>query len=110
MNNIQAENQDDIHEGKIFAIISYWLFLCILPLLLKKNNKFAVFHAKQGLVLFIFLVLGFILNMIPFLGWLIYRIVLFLYLVMLVWGSSQALMGKYTRIPVVSKIADKIVL
>lgn len=100
----------EIKEGKIFAVIAYWLILCILPLILKKDNKFAVHHGKQGLVLFIFLVAGFIFSIIPFLGQLVYRFVLFIYLLLLLWGTIQALMGNYSRIPVVSDIADKISL
>ena len=98
----------EIKEGKIFAVVSYWLILCILPLLLKKDNKFAVHHGKQGLVLFIFLVAGFIFNIIPILGWIVYRIVLFIYIVLMLWGTIQALIGNYSRIPIVSEIADKI--
>ena len=100
----------EVKEGKIFAVVSYWLFLCILPLILKKDNKFAVFHGKQGLVLFIFLVAGFIFNIIPFLGQLVYRFALFIYLLLSLWGTIQALMGNYSRIPLVSSIADKIIL
>ena len=107
---VQITTDKDIEEGKIFAVISYWLFLCILPLMLKKDNKFACFHAKQGLVLFIFLVGGFIFNIIPIFGGLIYRIVLVIYLLSMLWGTIQALMGNYTRIPIVADIADKISL
>jgi len=105
-----ANNEKDIEEGKIFAVVAYWFFLCILPFLLKKDNKFAVFHGKQGLVLFIFLVAGFIFNIIPFLGWLVYRIISFVYLLFLLWGTINALMGKYYRLPLVADIADKIVI
>lgn len=105
-----TENNKDIEEGKIFAIVSYWFFLCILPFLLKKDNKFACFHGKQGLVLFIFLVAGFIINIIPVVGWLVYRIVSFIYLVLLLVGTIQALRGKYFRIPIVANIADKIII
>jgi uncharacterized membrane protein len=99
----------EIREGKIFAAVAYWLFLCILPLMLKKDNKFAAFHGKQGLVLFIFFVAGFILSIIPF-GGLAFRLILFVYLVLSLWGTIQALSGKYTRIPIVSDLADKISL
>lgn len=105
----KAQSQE-IKEGKIFAMISYWFILCILPLVLKKDNKFAVHHGKQGLVLFIFLVAGFIFNIIPCLGQVVYRFVLFIYLLLLLWGTIQALMGNYSRIPVVWGIADKIIL
>jgi len=104
-------NEDkEIQEGKIFAAVAYWPFLCILPLILKKGNKFACFHGKQGLVLFIFLVSGFIFNIIPFLGGLPFRLVLIIYLVLMLWGTIQALMGKYARIPIVADIADQISL
>lgn len=99
-----------IKEGKIYAFVSYWPFLCILPLILKKDNKFAVFHGKQGLVLFMFWVAGFIFNIIPFLGWIVYKFVLFTYLLLCLWGSIQALMGNYARIPIVADLADKISL
>lgn len=98
----------EIKEGKVFAIASYWLILCILPLMLKKDNKFAVHHAKQGLVLFIFLVAGLMINIIPFIGQIIFRVVLFIYFFLVLWGTIAALMGKDARIPVVCDIADKI--
>lgn len=104
------DKEKDIQEGKIFAVVGYWLFLCILPLMLKKDNKFAIHHGKQGLVMFIFLVAGFIVSIIPVLGAFVYHIVLFIYLILMLWGSIQALMGNYSRIPVISDIADKIIL
>ncbi len=104
------DQAQEVKEGKIFAVVAYWFFLCILPLILKKENKFAVFHGKQGLVLFIFLVAGFIFSIIPLLGWMVYRFVLLIYLLLCLWGTIQALMGNYSRMPVVSDIADKISL
>ncbi len=105
-----STDSKEIQEGKIFAMAGYWCFLCILPLMLKKENSFAVYHGKQGLVLFIFLVAGFLFNIIPGFGNLVWRLVLFIYLGTFIWGSIQALMGKYGHIPVVSNIADKISL
>ncbi len=103
--------QDDVvKEGKIYAVVSYWLFLCILPLILKKDNKFAVYHGKQGLVLFIFLVLGFIFHILPLIGPIFYNLVLLTYLLASVWGTIEALVGNYCRIPIVSDIANKISL
>ena len=103
-------NAKEISDGRILACVAYWMILCILPLLLMKNNKFAVYHGKQGLVLFIIFIGAFILGTIPFLGWLIFRVVSYLYLLLALWGTFQALAGKYTRTPIISKIADKIIL
>lgn len=104
----QTVDTREIKEGKIFAVVSYWFFLCILPFLLKKHNKFAVFHGKQGLVLFIFLVIGLIFSILPFLGKMVAQVIMFIYLLFMLWGTIQALLGNYSRIPVVSDIAEKI--
>lgn len=105
-----ADKNQEIQDGKIFAMLGYWCFLCILPLILKKENSFAVYHGKQGLVLFIFLVGGFLLNIIPVLGQITWRLTLFIYLALFIWGTIQALTGKCGRIPIISNIADKIIL
>lgn len=106
----QIIEDKEITEGKFFAIISYVSFLCVITLALKKTNKFALYHARQGLVLFVAEVAAFILSIIPFLGWLIGVFGYALFLLISIWGIIQAAQGIYCRIPVVSKIADKIVL
>jgi uncharacterized membrane protein len=105
-----SRQEDEIKQGKFFAVIAYWIFLCVLSLLLKKDNKFALYHGKQGLVLFIFLAAGFMFNILPLLGQYAYRLILLVYLVLSLWGMVQALRGKYARIPLVSRIAEKIIL
>jgi len=104
-------NQKEIQEGKFFAVISYISFLCIISLGFKKDNKFAVHHAKQGLVLFVFEVASFILSIIPLLGGFLRIFGTLIFTLVSLWGILQALTGDSTsRIPVVSDIADKIVL
>lgn len=99
-----------MQEGKFFAVISYISFLCIVALVLKKENKFALYHAKHGLVLFVFEVVSFILSVIPFLGWLFRTFGMAIFFLVSIWGILQALMGRYSRIYKISEIADKIIL
>ena len=99
-----------VEEGRFFAVISYIGFLCILALLLKKDNKFSIHHAKQGLVLFVFESAVFILSIIPLLGWLLGWLGFVLFFLFSVWGMLEASGGKYSRLPVVADIADKIIL
>ena len=104
---MKNESQE-VLDGKAYAILSYLWILCLVPLLLKKENKFALFHAKQGLVLFIGeLVLGFV-GVIPFLGWAILFFGTALFGVLSVVGLVQVLMGNYWKMPVVGDIAEKI--
>lgn len=99
-----------IQEGKFFALISYIGFLCIISLVLKKDNKFALYHAKQGLVLFVFEVTSFIISIIPILGWFLGTFGVLIFALVSIWSILQSLMGNYHRIPIVSDIADKIIL
>lgn len=105
-----TDKQKEIEEGKFFAVISYISFLCIISLILKKDNKFTLYHAKQGLVLFVFEVAAFILSVIPILGFLIRILGLLIFTLVSLWGILQALMGNCGRIPIISPIASKIVL
>jgi len=105
-----SQRQKDIQEGKFFAVISYISFLCIVALVLKKDNKFALYHAKQGLVLFVFEVATFIVSIIPLLGWLAGILGFVIFSLFSIWGILQALMGNYNHFPVISDIANKIII
>ena len=104
----QGTEDSVVKEGKIFAILAYIGILCLIPLLVKKENKFAFFHAKQGLVIFIAEIALGIIGMIPFLGWLIAALGLILIPIICLIAIIQVLMGNYWRIPVIADIADKI--
>jgi len=106
----EAAKQKEIQEGKFFAVISYISFLCIVSLLLKKDNRFALYHAKQGLVLFVLEVGAFIISVIPILGWLIGMFSCVIFGLFSLWGILQAFMGNQNRFPLISDIAEKIVL
>jgi uncharacterized membrane protein len=95
-------------EGKVWAILAYIGILCLLPLLLKKDNKFVLFHSKQGLVLFIGEAAAFLVNLIPVLGQVIFIIVTLVAGIFSLVGIIKVLMGEYWKAPYVSDIAEKI--
>jgi uncharacterized membrane protein len=98
----------EIEEGKIFAFLGYWGILFLVPLLAKKENRFALFHAKQGLVLFIAEVIVGILLCIPFIGWIIGFLGSIFCLVMAIIGMVQSLSGKYWKMPWLGTYAERI--
>src|SRR3989338_11112187 len=100
-------NDKQVMEGKIFAILSYLSILCIIPLVLKRDNSFVLSHGKQGLVLFIGEVTIFVISVV--FDWIL-RPSIFVFGVFSLWGIIEALKGQYVRMPVVSDIADKITL
>lgn len=104
------EKSSEVKEGIFFGVISYIGFFCIVTLILKKDNKFALYHAKQGLVLFVFEVVCFVLSIIPILAWLMKTAGFIVFIAASLAGMYRAAKGKHIRIPVVSDIAEKIVL
>ena len=97
----------EVQEGKIYAVLAYISILWVLPLLLKKDNKFAAFHGKQGMVIFLAEIVCVVAAFTPFLG-AIGTIALYLLVFVSIWGIIQALAGKYTKIPIICDLADKI--
>ena len=90
----------DIEENKVMACLSYLGILFLIPLLAKKDSKFAQAHAKQGMALFI---LEVILAIIPYLGWLLEFAVVIIAII----GLINALQGKFWKIPGLYDISKK---
>lgn len=103
-------SQAEIDEGKIWGVLGYLGILCLIPLLAKKDNRFALFHAKQGLVLLIWIVGASIIGWIPLLGWMIFFLSVFGVSVLCLIGIIQVLIGNMWKIPIVGDIAEKIKL
>lgn len=108
MNKRRASEDQEIVEGKIFAIVSYLSIFCIVPLVLKKDNTFVLSHGKQGLVLFVGEVAIFIIHII--LGQWFLKLGFFVLGIFSFIGIIKCLKGEYVRLPIVSDIADKITL
>lgn len=105
MANLQnPESNRDIEDNKILAAVGYVWILCLVPLFLKRNSRFAQFHAKQGLVLFIIEIVGWLIFWIPLIGWLLFVVVI----IFAVMGISSALQGRWWEMPILGKYARKI--
>lgn len=58
MDNTGNSNQNDQSNTILFSILSYIGILWLIPLLVEKNDKVVRFHVNQGIVLFIFDIIG----------------------------------------------------
>ncbi len=100
-------------DSKLWAFLAYFLSIIgfVLVLALKKNDRFAMYHAKQSLVLFIVYLAGYIVLMfIPIIGWAIMTIWWIFGLVWAVMGIINAVTGKIKPLPIIGKFAEKIKL
>lgn len=108
----QTGSSKDIEENKVIAAIGYISILCFVPLLMAKESKFAQFHAKQGLVLFIIGVIVMLINVvigwIPFIGWAIALTLSAIVIILSLLGLIKALAGEWYEVPLVSDFAKKL--
>lgn len=102
-----ANEEEMIEEGKAAAVLGYVPFLCFIPLIKMRHNKFAFRHGKQGLFLLFIEILA-IFFMFDIISNLFWGILLILSIGSAVFGILYALQGKEFTIPFVGDSADKI--
>jgi uncharacterized membrane protein len=115
-----VNEQPELKEARLLGAASYILFLCFLPPLLLKENKFAMHHARQGFLLFfveiVLAILVYIvehsIGLIPILGFLIVVVLKFVagvaVLLTAVIGIVKAVSGQYWTIPVVGEHSPRV--
>lgn len=96
---LSEQDKKDIEENKVITVLSYIGLLFLVPLLAKKESKFAKFHAKQGLVLCI----GWFFTWIPYLGWLLWIAIA----IFSIWGIINVLNGQFKELPIIGDLAKK---
>lgn len=97
----------DVEENKVMAAIGYLGILFLVPLLAKKDSPFAQYHAKQGMILFIFEVIISFVMVIPFLGWMIGGLGWLFGVILFIMGLVNALGGKMQPLPLIGQFAEK---
>lgn len=102
--DVNYNEKQDIRDNSFLAAIGYIWILCFVPLFLKRKSKFAQFHAKQGLVLFIIEIVGWLVFWIPLIGWLLFLAIL----VLAIMGIMNALQGVWWEMPYLGKYARRI--
>ncbi|GEM_PF-5109325 len=100
--NVIQFSQEDISENSLISGFAYFQFF--LPLVVRYNSDYARFHANQALLLLIaYVVGGFILIIIPVIGWmLLLAYSLFLLVVDGIYMVS-GLRGMTKEIPIIGK-------
>lgn len=110
MSDIKKEGSKmQITKDNIYSILAYLWVLCLIPVLMKKDDVSVKFHARQGLMLFIIEVALGIIGIIPFLGVLVSRVGGLVCLVLSVMGIINVLKGKEWKIPYVGDWAEKMI-
>ena len=102
-----AGGGNDVEANKGIAVLSYLGVLCLIPLLAKKESKFAQYHAKQGLVLFIAEIVLWVVNLVPVLGQLVFVLGWIIALVLAIMGIMAVTKGEMKELPLIGGFAAK---
>lgn len=89
------------------GFLSYLGVLCLIPLIFGRNDEFANFHARQGLVLWIWGVLAIFSLHIPILGAFFFSSSVFFILFLSFVGLVSVQFSRMWRIPVIGMLAGK---
>ncbi len=93
----------DIEKNKVMGILAYILFL--IPMLAAKESKFAMYHANQGLVLFLCMVtISIAGGVIPIIGHLLIPLGQLGGLILIVMGIINASKGEMKPLPLIGGI------
>ncbi len=105
---LQSPVADELEsdESRLAALIAYIPFLCFIPLLNMRENKVALFHARQGTILFLIELAAAVL-LIDGISDFFFKAILVGAVVLAAAGIYFALQGKSVRLPVISDLADK---
>ena len=101
-----ATSGDEMEQAKPTVWLAYLGILFLIPLLTLKDNAFAKFHVKQGIILTILGVAVWVVAWIPFIGWLLGLVFWVYILVMIIMGIVDSLGGKYWRMPILGGLAQ----
>jgi uncharacterized membrane protein len=93
--NYQQADPADAEKNKLMGILAYIIFF--IPLLAAKDSKFAMYHANQGLVLFLAaLAVSILGSIIPLLGWFLIlplgMLAVFIFAILGIINASKGLM------------------
>jgi len=105
-----AAGNNEVEEGKVFAILSYALSFVGLPFflipLIMRNNEFSLYHAKQCLILWLAGLVGSVVSgilMVVCIGVFLWVAVCIFCLVLNVMGLINAIKLEMKPLPVIGK-------
>jgi len=97
-------DKKEVEEGKALAVISYFWLISLIVLLVKKDNEFVLFHAKQGFVLSLLYTLFFTIPILRFITWILGMIGILFAII----GAVKAYSGETWKMPFLGDFAQKI--
>lgn len=104
----ESEAKFSFDEKSLTAAASYVGPLIVIPFITGKDDPFTKFHLKQGILVFVPLLLAWVLGEFFFFLWPIIQLINFGILVFAIIGVVNALQGKEVPLPLIGHFADRV--
>ncbi len=95
-------------KSRLMAIMSYLGILCFVPLLRNKDDEFVHFHAKQGLVIWMWSVLAIFAIYLPVMGTWLFSFSTLAVLVLSTIGVISAALNRAWKLPLIYSVSNRI--
>lgn len=107
--NLEGEEGKErpAEERRMAAVMAYIPFLCFVPLIKMRDDPYAYFHARQGIVLFFLEIIAFIFSF-PHLSQLFWTVIIIACIGAAVAGIVFAVQGKMYKLPIIGDLADRL--
>ncbi|MBF0295686.1 MAG: hypothetical protein HQL96_10905 [Magnetococcales bacterium] len=92
-------------KSRIMAALGYLGVLCLVPLILNQGDRFVDFHARQGLVLWVWSVLALFLMHLPGAGPYLFSASAVGVALLSLCGLVSVLLGRSWEIPLIATVA-----
>lgn len=100
--DVAQVGRDEVNEARPLAWLSYVSILFLVPLLAMRGNRFALFHAKQGMILFAYkvgvVIVGVVLSA-ALIGVLILVVGEMIVLILSIIGIVKSALGEFWKCP-----------
>lgn len=108
----QAQTAEEVvsTSSKAWAAMGYMWVLCFLPLFLKRDDDYVLFHARQGLLLFVGWCFFLLVSVSPFLGHPLWHLGNALVAILAVMGIYRAVTGVRWKMPLLGAAAQDMML
>lgn len=103
-NQVAKKSESD---SKLFAFLAVLLSIIgfIIALVVKKEDKYVMFYAKQSLILFIAWIIAGAVSIIPLIGWFISPILYLIFLIFWIISLVYSVSGEEKETPFIGKYA-----
>lgn len=91
--------------SRVMAVMSYLGILCFVPLLQNRDDEFVYFHAKQGLVIWMWGVIGIFSLYLPGLGKWMFSASLMVVMTLSIIGVLSAALNRAWKLPFVYSVS-----